>query len=178
MRKLFFFLLSVCYLYRVEAQDWLKNSIPTDLDKHCLIVEKIDSAGMRCKKGRVYYYCNDFDKETDRKLASFQKQQELLFKDYKNECLLVLPKAFPYQEHTDLKDLNKYRYVLKMNTVEASDGSDVTYHWVYYILDRKTGKSFPRIKKVYDERLKSLKEIIDALNTKFPQAASVVNSVK
>jgi len=169
MRYIFFLLLSCASLRAAYAQDWMKNSIPSDLGKTCLIVEKIDSAGMRCRKGRMYYYCNDFDKETDSKLTYHQKQQELLFKDYKNECILVLPKAFPYQEFSDLKDINKYRYVLKMNTVEASDGSDVTYHWVYYFYDRKTATAYPRMRRVYDPRLKSLKEIIDALNVKFPK---------
>lgn len=169
MRRFFILIGMFCTMSLAFSQEWLGNAVPTDLGATCLIVEKIDSAGMKCRKGRVFYYCNGFDKETDSKLLSIQKQQELLFKGYKNEYLMVLPKAFPYQEYADLRDIHKYRYILKMNTVEASDGSDVTYHWVYYFYDRKTSKALPRIKKVHEQRLSSLKEIIDALNIKFPK---------
>ena len=166
MRVLLIFIAMFLSLRQGYSQDWLANSVPPDLDQMCLIVEKIDSAGMKCRKGRTYYYCNSFDKETDSKLTTLQKQQEQLFRDYKNEYIMVLPKAFPYQEYADLKDLNKYRYILRMNTVEASDGSDYTYHWVYYFHDRLRNEDYPRIKKVYDQRLRSLKEIVDALNAK------------
>jgi hypothetical protein len=171
MNKLMrFVLLILCFFqfaHLLSAQDWLKNSIPSDIKNTCLIVEKLDSAGMKCRKGRVFYYCNSFDKETDSKLLMYQKQHELLWKEYKLDYVYVHPKGFPYQEYTDFSDLNKYRYILKFNTVEASDGSDITYHWVYYFFDRKTNKALPRIKKISEQRLKSLKEIIETLNTKF-----------
>ena len=149
---------------QINAQDWIKDCVPPDLSQTCLIVEKIDSIGMKCKKGRSFIYCNNFDKDTDSKLINYQKQQEQIIREYNKDFVLVHPKAFPYQEFTEFKDLDKYRYILRMNIVEAGFDRNLTYHYVYYFYDRKLKKELPRIRKVYDQKFKSLKEIIDGLN--------------
>jgi hypothetical protein len=154
--------------FSAYGQDWLKNAVPLDLDQTCLIVEKIDSIGPRCKEGKRLIYCNDFDKNIDKQLLSLQKQQENAFQKYRFEYLLILPKAFPYQEYTDLKDTHKYRYVLKIHFYQSPEGSD--FAWLYYFYDRQTKKTYPRIHQIKDNRFKSLRDLISQLNDKFGSA--------
>lgn len=150
-----------------HGQEWLKKSIPSDLDKTCLIVEKIDSMGMKCVNGKKPIYCSDFEKSIDKQLASLQKIQESAFQNYHFPYIVVLPKAFPYQEYADLKDVNKYRYILRIHFFQPSDSKNSNSVWFYYFYDRKTQKAFPRIHQIQDFRFKYLKEFITQLNTKF-----------
>lgn len=152
------------------GQNWVNSFVPQDLDQTCLIVEKLDSVGPKCHNGKKAVYCNDFDKGTDKQLSSYQKQQEIIFQQYKHEYILVLPKAFPYQEFSDFKDINKYRYILKIHTFVPQDGKQSNYTWLYYFYDRKTHKAFPRIHHIADNRFKSLKELVTQINAKFDVA--------
>ena len=112
-------------------------------------------------------YCNDFEKNIDKQLANLQKLQENAFQKYGYPYIMVLPKAFPYQEYSDLKDLNKYRYILKIHIFQPIDDKGSNPLWLYYFYDRKTQKAFPRIHQIQDNKFKNLKELVNALNNKF-----------
>jgi hypothetical protein len=149
------------------AQDFSKGYIPLDLDQTCLIVEKIDSAGKKCRHGKEWVYCNSFDKTTDKKLTSLQQEQEYIFKKYKLDYIIVMPEAFPYQEYTEFKEVHKFRYILKMHTFIPVGGKESEICWIYYFHDRKTGKNYLRIPNTSGGRLSSLKELVNTINAKF-----------
>ena len=132
MIKLITILFFIFYFNNLNAQDWLKKSVPADLNHTCLIIEKIDSIGKKCKDGKKLVYCHDFEKNIDKQLSSLQNIQETSFQNYKHDYILVLPKAFPYQEFTDLKDVNKYRYILKMHYHPPTNEKDNFPIWMYY----------------------------------------------
>ncbi len=137
--------------------------IPENLSQTSLIVEKLDSIGPRCRIGKKPVYCNEQEKELDKQLRPLQRLQEHAFFKYKFPHVLVLAEAFPYQEFTDLKDTDKYRYILKIHRMDPSEDEE-DIKWVYYFYDRKTGKNFPRITQIQDYKFKSLKNLVTKLN--------------